>query len=29
MTKSTTIHIPQDDRTRLVPLHIHEAERKR
>lgn len=29
MTRSTTIHIPQDDRTRVVTLHIYEAERKR
>lgn len=29
MTKSQTIYIPQDDRTRPVTVHMYEAERKR
>lgn len=29
MTKATTIHIPQDDRTRPATVHLYEAERKR
>lgn len=29
MTKSETIHIPQDDRTRPVTVPMYEAERKR
>ena len=29
MSKPQTIYVPQDDRTRLVKVHLYEAERKR